>query len=535
MSASKHALKHSQSQTQSLASSQSQPRRTSNVSMNLAPSSSTKLNRTSVVASQQSVKQHRSSNPLNSSSLSLNLTKKTLKTSSSSSSSSAAATTMPPNPYHVVTKRIPVSAQDSEIQSVVSSDNQFEDAKSSVPMFHLPKIAKQIKQSIKANKNVKVNMPEFKLIQPQDTANDMTMVASHLNESESHQPVKGRLDSKKVMQPLSERNPKQFADELINRLEKIATDVASGNESKAKSTSSSRLNIGAYSKQINEEININFSNKLDYIDNIESQLDEHLNLIDKTYSNNKRGKRSPRVKQNNTMNMTELTGSFISSMDHHLNHNHQNQMNHSSNYSFNSKLPINVAYGGSRPKRSLNPYETNSAHNQHHFYQPTSTSKEFDIDERGQMHLSSIANNRADSGVASAASANSIERVSDWLKCSSNESAHQQQQSTAPMYTQANAPTKTGERELKGDSTKTTVAYYLPGEDLAYISTFNGKWLTLAQFKQLITKKGNFRYFFKTKSDLLDEECVVFQEATDESACVPMFNNKVIAKIEKIK
>ena len=42
------------------------------------------------------------------------------------------------------------------------------------------------------------------------------------------------------------------------------------------------------------------------------------------------------------------------------------------------------------------------------------------------------------------------------------------------------------------------------------------------------------RYFFKTKSDLLDdEECVVFQEATDENAFVPMLNNKVIAKIEK--
>ena len=40
---------------------------------------------------------------------------------------------------------------------------------------------------------------------------------------------------------------------------------------------------------------------------------------------------------------------------------------------------------------------------------------------------------------------------------------------------------------------KTTVAYYLPGEDVAYISTFNGKNLTLSQFKQFITKKGQFR------------------------------------------
>ena len=82
---------------------------------------------------------------------------------------------------------------------------------------------------------------------------------------------------------------------------------------------------------------------------------------------------------------------------------------------------------------------------------------------------------------------------------------------------------------------KTPVAYYMPGEEVAYMSTFNGSNITLNQFKQLITKKGAFRYFFKTKCNLLDdEECVVFQEATDDNSYVPMFNNKVIAKIEKI-
>ena len=33
----------------------------------------------------------------------------------------------PPNPYHVVSAALPVSAQDSELQSVVSGDVQFED------------------------------------------------------------------------------------------------------------------------------------------------------------------------------------------------------------------------------------------------------------------------------------------------------------------------------------------------------------------------------------------------------------------------
>ncbi|RNA20493.1 axin, partial [Brachionus plicatilis] len=131
----------------------------------------------------------------------------------------------------------------------------------------------------------------------------------------------------------------------------------------------------------------------------------------------------------------------------------------------------------------------------HHFYQLTSTSKEVDIDS--QHNQQSAVQSSVDSGVSTRSVA-SIERVNDWLV----NSAHKNPE-----------PAKIKKIEEEQDvSVKTTVAYYLPGEDLAYISTFNGRDLTLAQFKQLITKKGNFRYFFKTKSDLLDEECVVFQE-----------------------
>ena len=151
----------------------------------------------------------------------------------------------------------------------------------------------------------------------------------------------------------------------------------------------------------------------------------------------------------------------------------------------------------------------------HHFYQLTSTSKEVDIDSQHNNVLGSV-----DSGVSTRSVA-SIERVNDWLTNSGQQKTNDKVECVKKI-------------EVEDPCVKTTVAYYLPGEDLAYISTFNGKCLTLAQFKQLITKKGNFRYFFKTKSDLLDEECVVFQEATDDMAYVPMFNNKVIAKIEKL-
>jgi hypothetical protein len=123
-----------------------------------------------------------------------------------------------------------------------------------------------------------------------------------------------------------------------------------------------------------------------------------------------------------------------------------------------------------------------------------------------------------DSGISIAESVTSslidrrnIDRINDWL-------------TNTGIASEQNTPS----------SFKTTVAYFLPGENTPYLSTFNGKHLTLAQFKQLLTRKGNFRYFFKTKTDLLDGECsTVYQEINDDFLIVPLYNNKVIAKIEK--
>ena len=144
--------------------------------------------------------------------------------------------------------------------------------------------------------------------------------------------------------------------------------------------------------------------------------------------------------------------------------------------------------------------------NQHHFYKLTSTSKEVDIDahhshnHHHQQHnnyqqeskqnksknnisineksLSSklIKNVKpeCDSGV-SMRSAASIERVNDWLSTSGIHGEDKQHKIEK---------VKVPETSSEETSVKTTVAYYLPGEDLAYISTFNGKYLTLSQFKQ---------------------------------------------------
>lgn len=366
-------------------------------------------------------------NPKTISSLSIGNNKKLSKTSAQLSTSTRSinhlnestitvksSRNLPPNPYSVVTRPIPVSCQDSEIQSVVSQDDRYS------------KLDKNIKKNLMANKHAKVNMPEF-----QPNPEEPAVLKTHGN-------------TKKSQVPLAESDPKKFFDLLSSKLDEYLNQNGEF-KNKKRSLSNSNLHL-----------------------NDDEHLQEH---IDKVYNN----KQSPKM--------------CVKKSDY----SRENLALKLNNMSINQS--------GVKPQRS------------HHFYQLTSTSKEVDIDSQHNHVQSSV-----DSGVASTKSVASIERVNDWLTNSKNNEAQKA-------------------KKLDDDddfNIKTTVAYYLPGEDLAYISTFNGKCLTLAQFKQLITKKGNFRYFFKTKSDLLDEECVVFQEATDDMAYVPMFNSKVIAKIEKL-
>ncbi|TTE81779.1 Axin-1 [Bagarius yarrelli] len=76
------------------------------------------------------------------------------------------------------------------------------------------------------------------------------------------------------------------------------------------------------------------------------------------------------------------------------------------------------------------------------------------------------------------------------------------------------------------------VAYYFCGEPIPYRSTFRGQAITLAQFKQLLTKKGEYRFFFKKASDEFD--CgVVYEEVCEDDAVLPVFQGKIIGKVEK--
>uniref|UniRef100_A0A3B3CVX3 Axin-1 n=2 Tax=Oryzias melastigma TaxID=30732 RepID=A0A3B3CVX3_ORYME len=78
-----------------------------------------------------------------------------------------------------------------------------------------------------------------------------------------------------------------------------------------------------------------------------------------------------------------------------------------------------------------------------------------------------------------------------------------------------------------------TVAYYFCEELIPYRTSVKGRVVTLGQFKELLTKKGNYRYYFKKVSDEFD--CgVVFEEIREDDDVLPIFEEKIIGKVEKV-
>uniref|UniRef100_A0A8C7JT44 Axin-1 n=1 Tax=Oncorhynchus kisutch TaxID=8019 RepID=A0A8C7JT44_ONCKI len=78
-----------------------------------------------------------------------------------------------------------------------------------------------------------------------------------------------------------------------------------------------------------------------------------------------------------------------------------------------------------------------------------------------------------------------------------------------------------------------TVAYYFCGEPIPYRTTAKGRVVTLGQFKELLTKKGFYRFYFKKVSDEFD--CgVVFEEVKEDDAVLPIYEEKIIGKVEKV-
>lgn len=84
-----------------------------------------------------------------------------------------------------------------------------------------------------------------------------------------------------------------------------------------------------------------------------------------------------------------------------------------------------------------------------------------------------------------------------------------------------------------GSAEETVIGYYLCSEPIPYRITVQGKHITLAMFKQLIGRKGNFKYFFKKRSNEFESE-VVFEEISNDDEVLPLWDGKIVAKVDKM-
>ncbi|XP_031140359.1 axin-2-like isoform X2 [Sander lucioperca] len=83
------------------------------------------------------------------------------------------------------------------------------------------------------------------------------------------------------------------------------------------------------------------------------------------------------------------------------------------------------------------------------------------------------------------------------------------------------------------ESKELVVTYFFCGEEIPYRSMMKTHCLTLGHFKEQLSKKGNYRYYFKKASD--EFECgAVFEEVWEDASVLPMYEGKVLGKVERM-
>ncbi|XP_075241436.1 uncharacterized protein LOC142336466 isoform X2 [Convolutriloba macropyga] len=102
---------------------------------------------------------------------------------------------------------------------------------------------------------------------------------------------------------------------------------------------------------------------------------------------------------------------------------------------------------------------------------------------------------------------------------------------TAGSYSGSSSTTTTTTTATNNNST--VVAYFFCGEPIPYRTVVQSKVITLSDFKSLLTRKGNYRYFFKMRSDEIEIGGIVNEEVTDDNAILPFYDGKIIGRIEK--
>lgn len=79
----------------------------------------------------------------------------------------------------------------------------------------------------------------------------------------------------------------------------------------------------------------------------------------------------------------------------------------------------------------------------------------------------------------------------------------------------------------------TVIGYCYSGETVPYRTKLAGRDITLRQFKALISKKGNYRYFFRRSCHEFGTD-VVSEEISDDNEILPLWEGKIFAMVEPV-
>ncbi|KAM8945292.1 axin-2 [Pelodytes ibericus] len=103
---------------------------------------------------------------------------------------------------------------------------------------------------------------------------------------------------------------------------------------------------------------------------------------------------------------------------------------------------------------------------------------------------------------------------------------------TAPAFEDPKEPKKSATAPLPAPS-ELMVTYFFCGEEIPYRRMLKSHNLTLGHFKEQLSKKGNYRYYFKKVSHEFD--CgAVFEEILEDDTVLPTYEGRVLGKVERI-
>lgn len=115
-----------------------------------------------------------------------------------------------------------------------------------------------------------------------------------------------------------------------------------------------------------------------------------------------------------------------------------------------------------------------------------------------------------------------------WLSTLSSNSVKQDYRSNAVVSHYSGSD---GQTYNSNEKTSTVVLYQLPGEKIPFKVSVEKRDMTLSNFKALISRKGQYKFYFKQYSTEIAAAAWVEIEKDDE--LLPHWQKTIVARVEK--